>query len=132
MFKKTFISLLFSSSLALASLQQIEASPSSIKNIKIIDIRTPPEWRETGIIKDSYTIMFFDEKGNYDIEKFISKLNKVVKKDEKFAIICRSGNRTTTISNFLSKELGYNLINLKGGIKNLITKYGYKLTPFKG
>ena len=27
------------------------------KNIKIIDIRTPEEWRETGIVNGSYTIM---------------------------------------------------------------------------
>jgi len=131
MFNKILLSLILTSSLSFASLENMEASPTSIKNIKIIDIRTPAEWRETGIIKNAYTIMFFDEKGGYDVDKFISKLNKVVKKDEKFAIICRTGNRTTTIADFLANKLGYNLVNLKGGVVNLIKKYGYKLTPFK-
>jgi len=32
-------------------------------DIKIIDIRTLPEWRETGIVKGSYTIVSFTQKG---------------------------------------------------------------------
>lgn len=28
--------------------------------IKIIDIRTPSEWKTTGIVKGSFPIMFFD------------------------------------------------------------------------
>ncbi|SHO80659.1 hypothetical protein MNB_SV-15-707 [hydrothermal vent metagenome] len=132
MFNKIILLLILISSIAFASLENIEASPSSIKNIKVIDIRTPAEWRETGIIKGSYPIMFFNEKGEYDINKFVSKLNKIVKKGEKFAIICRTGSRTSVIAEFFSNKLGYNLINLKGGIMNLISKYHYRLTPFKG
>ena len=82
MFKKVLLSLLLTSSITFASLKHIEASPTSIKNIKIIDIRTPPEWKETGIVKNSYTVMFFDEKGAYDVKNFISELNKIVKEGE--------------------------------------------------
>ena len=95
------------------------------KNIKIIDIRTPAEWRETGIVKGSYPIMFFDEQGNYDVPKFLKALNKVVKKDEQFALICRVGSRTGMVSEFLSNKLGYKVINLKGGIMKLISE-GYR------
>ncbi|MEA1916579.1 MAG: rhodanese-like domain-containing protein [Campylobacterota bacterium] len=84
--------------------------------IKIIDIRTPSEWRETGVVKGSIPIMFFDERGQYNLNEFMSKLNKHVKKGEKFALICRSGSRTTMVSQFLSKEYGYDVINLEGGI----------------
>jgi rhodanese-related sulfurtransferase len=49
----------------MAELSHVWATPQfAEKNIKIIDIRTPAEWRETGIVKGSYTIIFFDEKGN--------------------------------------------------------------------
>ena len=95
------------------------------KNIKIIDIRTPAEWRETGIVKGSIPIMFFDEQGNYDVPKFLKDLNKVVKKDEQFALICRVGSRTGMVSEFLSKDMGYKVINLKGGMMKLISE-GYK------
>ncbi len=95
------------------------------KNIKIIDIRTPAEWRETGIVNGSYTIMFFDEQGNYNVPEFLKALDKVVKKDEQFALICRVGSRTGMVSEFLSKDIGYRVINLKGGIMKLISE-GYR------
>ncbi|OHD86251.1 rhodanese-like domain-containing protein [Sulfuricurvum sp. RIFCSPLOWO2_12_FULL_43_24] len=98
--------------------------------IKIIDIRTPNEWKTTGIVKGSYPIMFFDEQGNYNVEMFLDKLNKVVKKEEKFALICNSGNRTQTVGTFLGKQLGYNVIDLQGGIQYAIGKK-ITLEPYK-
>lgn len=115
----------------MADLQQVWASPDFVtKNIKIVDIRTPAEWKETGIVKGSYTIMFFDEQGNFNVKNFLKQLNKVVKKDEPFALICRVGSRTGMVSEFLSEKLGYKVINLKGGIMKMIQE-GYKTIPYK-
>ncbi len=123
--------LLITATALMAELQNIWATTDFLKkDIKIIDIRTPGEWRETGIVKGAYTIMFFDEKGNYNVEEFLAKLNKVVKKDEQFALICRTGSRTTEISKFLSSQLGYNVINLGGGMVKLYQE-GYKPVPYK-
>ncbi len=109
-----------------AELKQEWATESFLnKHIKIIDIRTPAEWRETGIVKGSTTIMFFDEEGNYDVPKFLKALDKVVKKDEQFALICRVGSRTGMVSEFLVNKLKYRVINLKGGIMKLISE-GYR------
>jgi rhodanese-related sulfurtransferase len=69
--------------------------------------------------------MFFDEKGNYDVEKFVKNLNKIVKKDEEFALICRTGSRTLEVSKFLSSTFGYRVINLVGGMMKLMQE-GYK------
>ncbi len=114
----------------IAEVQNIAATSAFFdKKIPVIDIRTPGEWKETGIVKGAHTIMFFDEKGGYNIEDFISKLNKVVKKDEPFALICRTGSRTTTISGFLDKEYGYKVINLQGGMIQLFRE-GYIPTPY--
>lgn len=98
--------------------------------IKIIDIRTPGEWKETGIIKGSVPIMFFDEQGNYDLEKFITQLNKQVKKGEKFALICRTGSRTQVVGSHLGKQMGYNVIDLQGGIMSAITQK-LPIEPYK-
>ena len=114
----------------MAELQQVWATPEfAEKNIKIIDIRTPAEWKETGIVKGSYTIMFFDEQGNF-YRDFLKELDKVVKKDEPFALICRVGSRTGMVSEFLSEKLGYKVINLKGGIMKMIHE-GYKTVPYQ-
>jgi len=96
----------------------------------IIDVRTEPEWFSTGIVKGSKTLMFFDEKGKYDTKDFLSKLSRMVDKNETFAIICRTGNRTTAISKFLRK-VGYKkVINIKGGIKAAMKK-DIPIEPYK-
>lgn len=84
--------------------------------IPIIDIRTPGEWKETGLIKGSIPIMFFNEKGGYNINGFLKELNAKVDTSKPFAMICRTGSRTKLLSGFLSKEYGYDIIDLKGGI----------------
>lgn len=84
--------------------------------IQIVDIRTPGEWKQTGLVKGSIPIMFFNEQGKYDIPLFLTTLNKKVDTKKEFALICRTGSRTKTVANFLSQEYGYKIINLQGGI----------------
>jgi len=129
--KKIVILMMILASTLLAEVEQILASEDFLKkDIKVIDIRTPGEWRETGIVKGAYTLMFFNEQGGYNAEEFIQKLNKIVKKDEKFALICRTGSRTSMISDFLDKKFGYKVINLQGGMM-LLLREGYKPTEYK-
>ena len=129
MFKLTLFTLLFSS-LLMAELRHVDVNEEIVKSgIKIIDIRTSPEWKETGIVENSIPITFFDEQGRYNAETFLTELTKHVKKDREFALICRTGNRTVAVSEFLSKQ-GYKVINLKGGIKRLISQ-GYVPEPYK-
>ena len=90
--------------------------------IKIIDIRTPGEWKSTGLLKGSIPIMFFDERGNYNLDLFLGELNKHVKKNEKFALICNSGSRTQVLGTYLGNQMGYNVIDLQGGIQSAIGK----------
>ncbi len=128
--KKIVFGLLFVGTMLMAELTHVWSTPSFVdKKIKIIDIRTPAEWKETGIIKDSYTIMFFDEAGNFDVEMFLKQLDMAVGKDETFALVCRVGSRTGMVSEFLSEKLNYKVINLKGGIMKMIHE-GYKTVPY--
>ncbi|TLP40820.1 rhodanese-like domain-containing protein [Arcobacter arenosus] len=92
------------------------------ENVVVIDIRTPPEWIETGIVPSSKTLMFFDQNGNYDVDQWLQKFKSYVKdKNQSFVLVCRSGNRTGMVGNFLSKKLGYkNVFHLENGIKSWI------------
>ncbi|MGE4472271.1 MAG: rhodanese-like domain-containing protein [Sulfuricurvum sp.] len=90
--------------------------------IKIIDIRTPGEWKMTGLVKGSIPIMFFDEQGKYNMDRFLTELNKNVQKNERFAVICNSGSRSQVLGTYLGKQLGYNVIDLAGGIQYAIGK----------
>jgi rhodanese-related sulfurtransferase len=88
------------------------------KDIIIVDIRRESEQLKTGIVKGSKTVTFFDAQGNYSSELFFKALDKVVNKDKEFAIICRTGRRTSVILPLL-KENGYKVIDLKGGVMYL-------------
>ena len=38
--------------------------------VSIIDIRTPGEWKDTGVIPKSTLLTFFDNSGNYNFNKW--------------------------------------------------------------
>ena len=84
--------------------------------IPIVDIRTLGEWRESGLLKGAIPIMFFDEQGRYNLNAFLTELNAKVDTKKPFALICRTGSRTKIVSNYLSSELGYKVIDLQGGM----------------
>jgi rhodanese-related sulfurtransferase len=98
--------------------------------IPIIDIRTPGEWVETGIVEDSIPIMFWDEKGGYDVEAFLAELNQKVDTKKPFALICRTGSRTSIVADFLAKQLNYDVVNVLGGIVYL-KAMKLKTVPYK-
>jgi rhodanese-related sulfurtransferase len=83
----------------------------------VIDIRTPGEWKE-GVIPGAHKIMFFDDNGNYNVEKFLGELNKVVKdKNQPFILVCRTASRTKVVGQFLGQQAGYaNVKELSGGM----------------
>jgi hypothetical protein len=53
---------------------------------------------------------------------FRSQLNKTIKKGEHFALICNSGNRSRTLGEHLGNKMGYNVLDLQGGIQYAISK----------
>lgn len=98
--------------------------------IPIVDIRTPGEWRESGLVPNAIPIMFFDERGSYNIELFLSQLQEQVDVTKPFALICHTGSRTKVVANFLSKEYGYKVTDLQGGISFVKAKK-LPIVPYK-
>lgn len=97
--------------------------------VPIIDIRTAPEWQETGIVPGSRLITFFDEQGRANPAAWLEKAKAVAKPGEPVAIICRSGNRTRAVSRFLSEQAGYaKVYNVKSGIQGW-TREGRPVVP---
>ncbi len=113
--------LLLFAGLLMAQLRDL--SPKDLEALKkegvvVIDIRTPAEWSQTGIIPGSKKIMFFDQFGRYDLNRFMSEFQKYVpNKESRFILVCRTGSRTKAVGEFLSEKLGYkNAMHLRGGI----------------
>lgn len=89
--------------------------------VPLVDIRLQAEWEETGIVAGSRLLTFFDEKGRYDAAGWLEKLQSIAKANEPLIVICRSGNRTKPVSQFLSQQAGYATVyNVKHGIKGWI------------
>ena len=88
--------------------------------IKVIDIRRPEEWAETGVVEGSIKATAFDASGRF-LQSFVDKLVNTVKPDEEFIVICRTGNRTAMLSNWLATRAGYDkVLNHGKGITDWI------------
>ncbi len=78
------------------------------KDVVIIDVRTPSELKADGKIPNSILIPL----GN--LGEGIDKIKKY--KDKKVIVYCRSGNRSTSASRFLTSIGFKEVYNLQGGI----------------
>ena len=97
--------------------------------VPVIDIRTVPEWEETGIVPNSRLLTFFDERGKADPAAWLEKAKGIAKPGDPVIVLCRSGNRTKAVSQFLSQQAGYaKVYNVKDGIKSWI-KEGRPMAP---
>ena len=76
-----------------------------ISDAFIIDVREDKEVFETGTIKGAVHIPMM---------MVPNSLNKIPR-DREIYILCRSGRRSYEVASYLC-ELGYDVINLKGGI----------------
>ena len=88
--------------------------------VKLIDIRRQEEWLQTGVVEGSIKSTAFDANGKFQ-NAFLEMLKSTVQPDEEFVVICRTGNRTAALSNWLATRGGYkNVINVTDGITRWI------------
>ena len=116
------------STLLFADLKTIDADTllkMQAKGVPVIDIRTPMEWRQTGIIKGAHKMMFFTPRGGADVAEWFYNLGKLVpNKDKPLIIYCAHANRTQSLGEGLV-QMGFKRVyQLKGGIENGWIKLG--------
>ena len=98
--------------------------------VPIIDIRRASEWQDTGVIKQSHLMTFFDKKGNHNIDEWLSNLKKIAKEGDPVIIICRSGKRSGIVSKFLDEQVNYsNVYNASGGILSWVRSKNKTVQP---
>ena len=86
---------------------------ASAGKIVLIDVRTPQEWRETGVPASAHAVTM-----HQDGKAFLEALAKLTGGDRNrpVAIICRTGNRTTALQGQL-KQIGFtNILNVAEGV----------------
>ena len=91
------------------------------QGVSVVDIRTAPEWTETGVIKGSHLLTFFDDKGRYDAAAWLEQVRKIAGPEQPIVVICRSGNRTLPVSRLLDQAAKYRTVyNVRAGIREWI------------
>jgi len=81
------------------------------QGVPVVDIRTPEEWKTTGVIEGSHLLTFFDSQGRYDVPAWLAGLSKIAAPDEPVAIICHSGGRSAVVSRFLDSQVEYRRVH---------------------
>lgn len=111
--------------LAVKGKQYTDLDNSTLKRliaegVPVVDIRRPDEWKSTGVIEGSHLITFFDKVGQPNPD-FLKHLNEIAGPSEQLVFICRTGNRSSVLSKYLSERGGYTQIaNVQKGIVNWI------------
>ncbi|MCH9806824.1 MAG: rhodanese-like domain-containing protein [Alphaproteobacteria bacterium] len=91
-----------------------EAHEKALKGeILLIDVRTPEEWKQTGVPTSAHAITM-----HQDGPKFLSSLLSAAGGNAKMpvAVICRTGNRTSALVGPLQKAGFPNVINVIEGV----------------
>lgn len=93
--------------------------------VPVVDIRRPEEWKQTGIVPGSQLITFFDSQGKVN-PQFGAELQKVVSgPDQEVIFICRTGNRSSVLSEYLAGKAGFTRVgNVENGITDWIKSGG--------
>ncbi|MCK5888358.1 MAG: rhodanese-like domain-containing protein [Methylococcales bacterium] len=98
-------------------------------NALVVDIRTKKEWASMGTIPNSHKLEFFSSNGRYDLDKWLSDLEKLKASPEQAVIlVCRSGSRSGMVGGLLVKKQNMkNIYHLSKGISAWI-KAGHNVT----
>jgi rhodanese-related sulfurtransferase len=87
------------------------------QGVTVVDIRTPGEWRQTGVVAGSQLVQYVDEKGRLDPDAFVQQLNAVADPAKPVVLICRSGNRTGKAAQLLdAKSPQRRIYNVREGL----------------
>jgi rhodanese-related sulfurtransferase len=98
------------------------ATPDEVRSMidqgaKIVDIRRPEEWRETGVIEGSILLTAVDADGRL-VAGFPQALGAAVGRDDPVIVICRSGNRSAAVGRMMSESGGFSrVVDAGGGIR---------------
>ncbi|MGR3364929.1 MAG: rhodanese-like domain-containing protein [Maritimibacter harenae] len=88
----------------------------------IVDIRTPPEWAETGVIDDAVLLTFTGP------DRFLDQLAPALADGRDLILVCRSGNRTRAAAQAIQGRIPNRIVSIEGGMKRVIAS-GYRTVP---
>ena len=85
----------------------------------VVDVRTPEEWKSTGMIPGSKGLTYFDATGGADQAGWLKQLKPLTEAGGRpLILVCRSGHRSAMVGKMLLAEAGYGKVyHLEKGIR---------------
>ena len=113
-----FLVLAYQSLFSYTNINNSELEQMMADDIVIIDVRLNEEWVESGVIKGSKLITYFDRENRPMLKEFLLLANKTLanNKSKPVVLVCRSGVRSIVASEALDKAGYRQVYNLKDGI----------------
>ena len=90
----------------------------------LVDIRTPEEWSDTGVIEGARLIEFDFNNPN----TFLPQIAAELADGRDLFLICNSGNRTQVVADFLARQVPNRIVSVEGGIRKVMAA-GYQTVP---
>lgn len=88
----------------------------------IVDIRTPPEWQQTGVIEGADLVTFQDP------DSFLAKVGPQIADGRDLILICRTGHRSSAAAKILEGRIPNKIVSINGGMLREIGA-GYQTVP---
>jgi rhodanese-related sulfurtransferase len=95
---------------------------ASDANSLLVDIRTPQEWQETGVIEGALLVTYSDA------DSFLKAIAPHLEQGQSIALVCRSGNRTSRAARQISAKTDTPVIDVAGGMIRIVRE-GYVPVP---
>jgi len=88
------------------------------ENTLLVDIRTPEEWRDTGVIEGALLVTYSDA------DSFLSAIAPHREEGQKIALVCRSGNRSSRAARQIAAQVDTPVMDVAGGMIRIVAE-GY-------
>lgn len=87
-------------------------------DILLVDIRTPEEWQQTGVIEGALLITYTGP------DRFLQAVRPHLQPDQTLALVCRSGNRTSRAARQIAGLIDNPVLDVQGGMIRVVRE-GY-------
>lgn len=85
----------------------------------VVDVRTPPEWQESGVIEGAKLVTFTDP------DSFLAQIKGDLAPGQDLILVCHSGRRSAAAAGALASRIPNHIISIDGGMAAEIAN-GYR------
>jgi len=111
-----------------AQAEGYESLPMSLAEMRasgglIVDIRTPEEWADTGVIEGAMLVTFADA------DRFLAAVGADLADGRPLLLVCRSGRRSAAAAEALTGKIPNRIVSVDGGMGRLIDEGVQTVAP---